>query len=40
MNWWDMVHETSEAFLAQHGVLSAFVYLAIEESGIPIPGSR
>ncbi len=37
MNWWDMVREASDAFLAQHGVLAAFVYLAVEESGVPIP---
>ncbi|MCA1647905.1 MAG: hypothetical protein LC797_21395, partial [Chloroflexi bacterium] len=37
MNWWDMVRGASEAFLAQHGVLAAFAYLAVEESGVPIP---
>jgi len=37
MNWWDMFRGASEAFLAQHGVLAAFVYLAVEESGVPIP---
>ena len=32
-----MVRDGGEAFLAQHGVLAAFVYLAVEESGVPIP---
>ena len=37
MSWWDLVAQAGNDFLAQHGVLSAFVYLAIEESGVPIP---
>jgi membrane protein DedA with SNARE-associated domain len=37
MNWWDLVRDGVDAFLAQHGVLAAFVYLAIEEAGVPIP---
>ncbi len=37
MNWWDVVREAGDAFLAQHGVLAAFAYLALEESGVPIP---
>ena len=37
MSWWDLVREAGDAFLAQHGVLAAFVYLAVEESGVPIP---
>jgi membrane protein DedA with SNARE-associated domain len=37
MNWWDLVRDAGDTFLAQHGVLAAFVYLAIEESGVPIP---
>src|ERR1700688_4264566 len=37
MNWWDLVRDAGNAFLAQHGVLAAFVYLAVEEAGVPIP---
>ena len=37
MNWWDLVREAGDTFLAQHGVLAAFAYLAVEESGVPIP---
>jgi membrane protein DedA with SNARE-associated domain len=37
VNWWDLVRDAGNAFLAQHGVLAAFVYLAVEEAGVPIP---
>ena len=37
MNWWDLVREAGDTFLAQHGLLAAFAYLAVEESGVPIP---
>lgn len=37
MDWWSMVREAGDTFLARHGVLAAFVYLAVEESGVPIP---
>jgi membrane protein DedA with SNARE-associated domain len=37
MNWWDLVRDAGDAFLVQHGVLAAFVYLAVEEAGVPIP---
>jgi membrane protein DedA with SNARE-associated domain len=37
MNWWDLVGNAGNTFLAEHGVLAAFVYLAIEEAGVPIP---
>lgn len=37
MNWWDLVREAGETFLEQHGVLAAFLYLAVEEAGVPIP---
>jgi membrane protein DedA with SNARE-associated domain len=37
MNWWDLVRQAGETLLAEHGVLAAFVYLAVEESGVPIP---
>lgn len=37
MNWWDLVSQAGNQFLAQHGILAAFAYLALEESGVPIP---
>ena len=37
MNWWDLVRDAGDAFLARNGVLAAFLYLAIEEAGVPIP---
>jgi membrane protein DedA with SNARE-associated domain len=37
MNWWDLVRDAGNAFLTQHGVLAAFLYLAVEEAGVPIP---
>jgi len=37
VNWWDLVREAGDAFLAEHAVLAAFAYLALEESGVPIP---
>ncbi|MGI9149356.1 MAG: DedA family protein [Chloroflexota bacterium] len=37
MNWWDVMRDAGDAFLVSHGVLAAFVYLAVEEAGVPIP---
>lgn len=37
MNWGDLVREAGDTFLAQHAVLAAFAYLAVEERGVPIP---
>jgi len=37
VNWWDLIREAGDTFLIQHGVLAAFVYLALEEAGVPIP---
>ena len=37
MNWWDVIRETGDTLLVQHGVVAAFAYLALEESGLPIP---
>src|ERR1700737_1545317 len=37
MKWWEVVRDAGDAFLVQHGVLAAFVYLAVEEAGVPIP---
>src|ERR1700730_9779927 len=37
MSWWDLVRDAVNTFLSQNGVLAAFVYLAVEEAGVPIP---
>src|ERR1700737_154590 len=37
MKWWEVVRDAGDTFLAQHGALAAFVYLAVEEAGVPIP---
>jgi membrane protein DedA with SNARE-associated domain len=37
LTWWDLVREAGDTFLVQHGVLAAFLYLALEEAGLPIP---
>jgi membrane protein DedA with SNARE-associated domain len=37
VNWWDLIRNAGDTFLLQHGVLAAFVYLALEEGGVPIP---
>jgi membrane protein DedA with SNARE-associated domain len=37
MNWWDLIRDAGDTFMLQHGVLAAFVYLALEEGGVPIP---
>ena len=37
MNWWDFIREAGDTFLLEHAVLAAFIYLALEEGGLPIP---
>jgi membrane protein DedA with SNARE-associated domain len=37
VNWWDIIRQAGDQFLLQHAVLAAFVYLALEEAGVPIP---
>jgi membrane protein DedA with SNARE-associated domain len=37
LTWWDLVRDAGDTFLVQHGVLAAFLYLALEEGGLPIP---
>ena len=37
MEWWAEVRGAAQAFLAQHGLLAAFVFLLIEEAGVPVP---
>jgi hypothetical protein len=40
LTWWDLVREAGDTFLVSARGLAAFVYLALEESGllIPVPG--
>ncbi len=37
MNWWDTVLQAADTFLEHQAVLAAFVYLGVEEAGVPIP---
>src|SRR5919201_1196032 len=37
MDWWTEVRLTMASFLDQHGLLAAFVFLLIEEAGVPVP---
>ena len=37
MNWWDIVRQAGETLLAHHAAPAAFVFLLVEESGVPIP---
>ncbi len=37
MDWWGELGLTVAAFLREHGLLAAFVFLLIEEAGVPVP---
>lgn len=37
MDWWAEVRLVMGQFLDQHGLLAAFVFLLIEEAGVPVP---
>ena len=37
MDWWTEVRLAMATFLDQHGLLAAFVFLLIEEAGVPVP---
>lgn len=37
MDWWTEVTVAAGAFLDQHGLLAGFVFLLIEEAGVPVP---
>ena len=37
MDWWTEVGLATSSFLDQHGLLAAFVFLLIEEAGVPVP---
>jgi membrane protein DedA with SNARE-associated domain len=37
VDWWTEVGLATSSFLDRHGLLAAFVYLLIEEGGVPVP---
>jgi membrane-associated protein len=37
MDWWTEVRLAMATFLDQHGLVAAFVFLLIEEAGVPVP---
>lgn len=37
MDWWTEVGLATSSFLDRHGLLAAFVFLLIEEAGVPVP---
>jgi membrane-associated protein len=37
VEWWNELRVAADAFLRQHGLLAAFVYLLVEEAGVPVP---
>ena len=37
MDWWNAVRLALERFINEHGLLSAFVLILIEEVGVPVP---
>jgi membrane-associated protein len=37
VDWWTEVGLATNAFLNRHGLLAAFVFLLIEEGGVPVP---
>lgn len=37
MTWWDSAIAAIDSLLLEHAVLASFLYLAIEEAGVPIP---
>jgi membrane protein DedA with SNARE-associated domain len=37
VDWWTEVGRATSSFLDRHGLLAAFVFLLIEEAGVPVP---
>src|ERR1051325_964891 len=37
VDWWTEVGLATSSFLDRHGLLAAFVFLLIEEAGVPVP---
>ena len=36
MSWWDELRRAAEAFVEQHGLAAAFLFLLVEEAGVPL----
>src|SRR5947208_15183226 len=37
VDWWSEISLAMASFLDRHGLLAAFVFLLIEEAGVPVP---
>src|SRR6478752_4091047 len=37
VDWWTEISLAAASFLDRHGLLAAFVFLLIEEAGVPVP---
>jgi hypothetical protein len=37
VSWWDELRRAAEAFAEQHGLAAAFLFLLVEEAGVPLP---
>ena len=37
MSWWVELRVAAEAFIRQHGLVAAFIFLLVEEAGVPVP---
>src|SRR5207249_8822988 len=37
VDWWTEVGRATSSFLNEHGLLAAFLFLLVEEAGVPVP---
>jgi membrane protein DedA with SNARE-associated domain len=37
MLWWDELQRAAAAFIERHGLAAAFIFLLVEEAGVPVP---
>ena len=37
MSWWGELRRAAEVFIEQHGLAAAFLFLLVEEAGVPLP---
>ncbi len=37
MEWWGELRLAADAFIQQHGLVAAFIFLLVEEAGVPVP---
>ena len=37
MSWWDELRRAAAVFIEQHGLAAAFLFLLVEEAGVPVP---